>query len=57
MKQYQLISIFSLLIVMSVTFTSCEAIVGIFKAGMWFAVIVIVIVAAIIFWLIKKAKK
>lgn len=40
-----------------VTFSSCEAIAGIFKAGMWFGVIGIIVVVVIIFWLIGKARK
>lgn len=37
--------------------SSCEAIAGIFKAGVWFGVIGVVVIIVIIFWLISKAGK
>ena len=37
--------------------SSCEAIGGIFKAGMWVGVIVVVIIVAIVLWLIGKVRK
>ncbi len=40
-----------------VTLSSCSAIAGIFKAGLWFGVIGVVVIVAIIFWLINKARK
>lgn len=46
-----------LAVVIAVTFSSCEAIAGIFKAGVWVGVIGIVIIIAIIFWLINRARK
>ncbi|MEO6682323.1 MAG: hypothetical protein ABIN48_05805 [Ginsengibacter sp.] len=49
--------ILPLLLTMSVLFTSCDAIAGIFKAGIWFGIIGIVVVVIIIFWLIGKARK
>lgn len=45
------------LLVMMVTLTSCDAIAGIFKAGMWVGVIVVVAIIAIVLWLIGKARK
>lgn len=42
------------LLVASMLLTSCEAITGIFKAGMWTGVIGIILVVAIIIWLISK---
>lgn len=57
MTKNKLTTLITLLIFMSITFTSCEAIAGIFKAGMWFGVIGVIVVIAIIFWLIRKAKK
>ena len=35
-------------------FSSCEVIGGIFKAGMWSGIIIVVIVVALIIWLISK---
>lgn len=43
-----------LLLVISVTLSSCQAIGDIFKAGAWTAIIGIVIVVALIFWIISK---
>jgi hypothetical protein len=37
--------------------SSCQAIAGIFKAGIWFGVIGVIVIVAIIFWLISKSKK
>lgn len=38
----------------SVLLSSCQAIGDIFKAGAWTAIIGIIIVVAIIFWIISK---
>ncbi len=38
-------------------FSSCEVIGGIFKAGVWVGVVVIVAVIALILFLVGKAKK
>lgn len=35
--------------------TSCEVIGGIFKAGVWTGIIIVVAVVGIIIWLISKA--
>lgn len=40
-----------------VSLDSCAAIGEIFKAGVWFGVVMIVIVIIIIFWLIRKFSK
>jgi hypothetical protein len=57
MKKISLTSIFALLIFMSMAFTSCEAIAGIFKAGMWVGILIVVIIIGIILWIIGKARK
>ncbi|HEV2830998.1 MAG TPA: phosphatidate cytidylyltransferase [Hanamia sp.] len=57
MKKISLSSMLALLIFMSVTFTSCEAIAGIFKAGMWVGILIVVIIVGIILWIIGKARK
>lgn len=57
MKKLNLGMFFSLLVSLSVLFSSCEAIAGIFKAGVWFGIIGVIIVVVIIFWLIGKARK
>jgi predicted small secreted protein len=45
------------LLLASLSLTSCEALGGIFKAGMWMGVIVVVLVIAIVLWLIRKMRK
>ncbi|WP_199136715.1 hypothetical protein [Pedobacter sp. ASV12] len=36
------------------TLSSCELVEGIFKAGVWTGIIVVVVVLALIIWLISK---
>lgn len=57
MKKISLSSMLALLIFMSVTFTSCEAIAGIFKAGMWVGILIVAIIVGVILWIIGKARK
>ncbi len=45
------VSIFLLILV---SFTSCEIVGGIFEAGVWVGMIIVVLVLAGIFWLIRK---
>lgn len=54
MKKLSLLtmSLFSLMLL-----TSCEAVETIFKAGMWWGIIVVVGILGIILWLFSKAKK
>lgn len=44
----------ALIALLCTTLSSCELIEGIFKAGVWTGVIVVVIVLALIIWLISK---
>lgn len=44
----------ALIAFLSTTLMSCNLIEGIFKAGMWTGVIVVVLVLALIIWLISK---
>ncbi|MEO8117159.1 MAG: hypothetical protein ABI653_05865 [Bacteroidota bacterium] len=37
--------------------SSCDAIAGIFKAGMWTGFIIVAIVIAVIIWIIAKVTK
>jgi len=39
---------------LTTTLASCELVEGIFKAGVWTGVIVVVLVLALIIWLISK---
>lgn len=45
------------LLALSITLSSCEAIAGIFKAGIWVGVILVVGIIALVLWLLGKAKK
>ena len=39
---------------LSTTLSSCEVIEGIFKAGLWAGVIIVIIVLVLIIWLVSK---
>ncbi len=45
-----------LLACLTLMLSSCEAIGDIFKAGAWTAIIGIIIVVAIIFWIVSKVR-
>ncbi len=49
--------ILSVLFLLIVTMNSCDAIAGIFKAGIWTGVIIIALVVGLILFLVGKAKK
>lgn len=57
MNRFRLISISFLLLIMSTVLSSCEAIAGIFKAGMWTGVIAVVAVIGLIIYFISRGKK
>ncbi|WP_316823597.1 hypothetical protein [Pedobacter gandavensis] len=44
----------ALVALLSSTLMSCELVTGIFKAGVWTGIIVVVIVLALIIWLISR---
>ena len=44
-------------IALAMTLTSCDVIGGIFKAGFWSAIIIVVIVVALILWLLGKRRR
>lgn len=43
--------------IMMITFTSCEAVGTIFKAGMWWAFFLVGLVVVFIIWIISKSRK
>ena len=51
MKKY---SSLALIAIFASTLTSCQLVEGIFKAGVWTGIIVVVVVLALIIWLISK---
>jgi hypothetical protein len=55
MKSNTMLSTLFLLI--STLLSSCQAIGGVFKAGMWVGVIVVVLVIALVLWLIGKMRR
>ena len=57
MSKLNLTNVFVSLLLLSITLSSCQAIAGIFKAGVWCGVIGVVVIVAIIFWLVSKAGK
>jgi len=44
----------ALVALLATTLSSCELVEGIFKAGMWTGIILVVIVVAIIIWIASK---
>ena len=46
-----------LLIYIAFLFSGCEVIGGIFKAGMWFAFIIVGIILALIIYFVSKARR
>jgi hypothetical protein len=44
-------------IAMAMTLTSCEVVGGIFKAGFWTAIIIIVLVVGLILWLVGRGRR
>jgi hypothetical protein len=47
----------SALLMTMTTLSSCEVVGGIFKAGFWTAIILIVVVVALIFWIIGRRRR
>ncbi|WP_027385948.1 hypothetical protein [Chryseobacterium gregarium] len=50
-------SLYSLTVLSLLTLTSCEAVETIFKAGMWWGIIVVVGIIGIILWLFSRGRK
>ncbi|EDM34363.1 hypothetical protein PBAL39_08751 [Pedobacter sp. BAL39] len=44
----------ALIALLTTTLASCDLIEGIFKAGVWTGIIIVVLVLALIIWLISK---
>jgi hypothetical protein len=55
MKQYSILWIMAL--ALCTTLSSCEVVGGIFKAGFWTAIILIVIVVVLILWLVGRGRR
>ena len=48
---------FAFMLMITMTLSSCDVIGDIFQAGMWTAVIIIVIVIALVMWLLRKIRR
>ena len=55
MKKYSILWLYAMALVM--TLTSCEVVGGIFKAGFWTAIILIVLVVGLILWLVGRGRR
>lgn len=51
MKNYSLAFV---LVLIAVSLSSCDAIAGIFEAGMWSGIIIVIIVVALVIWLFSR---
>lgn len=49
-------SLLALLTISSLTLAGCEIVGGIFKAGVWVGVVLVVLVIAIIAWIVSKRR-
>ncbi len=49
------INLLTLMIAVAISFSSCQAIAGIFKAGMWTGFLIVAIIIIAIIWLISRA--
>ena len=57
MYKFNLRTALLFMFIMTISFSSCQVIEGIFKAGVWVGVTIVVVIIALIFWLISKAGK
>ena len=55
MKQYSLFGLLTL--AMGMTLSSCEVVGGIFKAGVWVGILVVVLVVGLILWLVGRGRR
>jgi hypothetical protein len=46
-----------LLVLLMITFSSCEVVGGIFKAGMGVGIFIVVLVVALIIWLVSRGRR
>lgn len=53
MKHLNLSQLFIFLFII-LTLTGCDIALGIFEAGVWVGIIIVILVIALIIWLIKK---
>ncbi|MEO6405617.1 MAG: hypothetical protein ABIY51_08805 [Ferruginibacter sp.] len=46
-----------ILLAITVSMTSCEAIAGIFKAGMWSGIIIVALIVGLILYFVSRSRK
>jgi hypothetical protein len=56
MKPTKLFQLLTFFIVASTLLSSCEVIGGIFKAGVWVGVLVVVAIIGLILWLVGRSR-
>jgi hypothetical protein len=56
MKKFNMPLLATLLVLMF-TISSCEVIGGIFKAGVWSGIIIVVVIIVLVIWLIGRSRK
>ncbi len=57
MKSLKLVQVSMLLFVLITMLNSCEVIGGIFKAGVWVGILIVVGIVALILFLVGKSRK
>jgi len=57
MKKINSFFIAALTTFLMVSLSSCAAIAGIFKAGVWTGIIIVVVIIAIIIWIISRVTR
>jgi hypothetical protein len=57
MKKINSFFIAGLITFLMVSLSSCAAIAGIFKAGVWTGIIIVVVIIAIIIWIISRVTR
>jgi len=50
-------SLYLLLALLATGFSSCEIVGGIFKAGFWTAIVLVVLVVVLILWLVNRGRR
>ena len=53
----QINSIWFLALALMISLSSCEVVGGIFKAGFWTAIILVVLVVVLILWLFNRGRR
>jgi len=57
MKKYFSLQILGICLLLTLSLSSCEAIAGIFKAGVWTGIIVVILIVALVVFLMSRAGK